>query len=176
MHQTATLRVAKTSSLTAVDLPYGNSAFAMTVLLPNAGSDVNVIAESLTPASWKTLVDGFQEREADLHLPRFKLTWQKMLKNDLTALGMGIAFSDGADFTPMSPEGRRLVITKVVQKTFVDVNEEGTEAAAATSVGIGVISLPITTLIRVDRPFVVVIRERYSGTILFVGKIAKVFS
>ncbi len=172
MHLTRTLRVAQNSSVTAVDLLYGNSAFAMSVILPNSGKDVNSLATSLTGESWQALINSFQVREADLYLPRFKLTWARKLNSDLRALGMGIAF-DNADFTPMSPLGKKLVITNVVQKTFVDVNEEGTEAAAATSVGIGVTSAPVSTLIRVDRPFVFVIRERFSGTILFMGKIVK---
>jgi len=171
MHQSATLRIAHAPNYVAVDLPYGNSAFSMTVVLPNPGVDVNSLAESLTEESWQSLRDSFSDAKSDLYLPRFQLTWKRELNPDLTALGMGIAFNDGADFTGMSPRGRELVITKVIQKTFVDVNEEGTEAAAATSVGIGVTSAPPS--IRVDRPFLFVIRERFSGTILFVGKIVK---
>ncbi|MGH7605634.1 MAG: serpin family protein [Gemmatimonadaceae bacterium] len=83
---------------------------------------------------------------------------------------MRLAFFD-ADFTRMSPRGLDLVITKVLQKTYVDVDEEGTEAAAATSVGIGITSVPAA--FRADRPFLAVIRDRFSGTILFIGKIAK---
>ena len=171
MHQSATLRIAHAPNYVAVDLLYGNSAFSMTVVLPNPGVDVNSLAESLTEESWQSLRDSFSDAKSDLYLPRFQLTWKRELNPDLTALGMGIAFNDGADFTGMSPRGRELVITKVIQKTFVDVNEEGTEAAAATSVGIGVTSAPPS--IRVDRPFLFVIRERFSGTILFVGKIVK---
>jgi len=172
MHQAdATLRIAHSSNYSAVDLLYGNSAFAMTVVLPNAGVDINAFAESLTGDSWKMLEESFVEQESDLYLPRFQVTWKRQLNPDLTALGMGIAFSDNADFTGMSPLGHQLAITHVIQKTFVDVNEEGTEAAAATSVGIGPTSLPPS--IRVDRPFVFVIRERFSGTILFMGKIVK---
>ncbi len=170
MNQSASLKTASAPSFVAVDLPYGNSAFTMTVVLPNPGVDVNTVAASLTDASWKTLAESMAERKTFLSLPRFKLTWSDVLNPELRALGMGIAF-DAADFTPMSPRGGELVITKVIQKTFVDVNEEGTEAAAATSVGIGVVSAPPS--IRVDRPFVFVIRERLSGTILFIGKIAK---
>jgi serpin B len=83
---------------------------------------------------------------------------------------MRLAF-DNADFTRMSPLGNLLVITQVLQKTFVDVDEEGTEAAAATIVGVGITSAQAA--FRADRPFMVVIRERFSGTILFIGKIAK---
>ena len=77
----------------------------------------------------------------------------------------------GADFTRMSPSGHNLYIDKVKQKTYVDINEEGTEAAAVTSVGISYTSAP--PLMRVDRPFIFVIRERLSGTILFMGKIVR---
>ena len=170
MHQSVPLRVAHTSTYTAVDLLYGNSAYAMTVVLPNQNVSVNTLAESLTGESWKSLEESFSEHQSEFYFPRFKLEWKRVLNSDLRALGMGIAF-DNADFTPMSPRGRELVITKVIQKTFVDVNEEGTEAAAATSVGIGLTSAP--SAIRVDRPFLFVIRERFSGTIMFMGKIVK---
>jgi serine protease inhibitor len=170
MHQSVPLRVAHTPTYTAVDLLYGNSAYAMTVVLPNPGVNVNTLAESLTGESWQSLEESFSEHKSEFFFPRFQLTWKRELNDDLRALGMGIAF-DAADFTPMSPRGRELVITKVIQKTFVDVNEEGTEAAAATSVGIGETSAPAA--IRVDRPFLFVIRERFSGTIMFMGKIVK---
>lgn len=172
MHRMGQMRVAQTANLTAVDLYYGNSAFAMTLLLPKSSADINGLTESLTGPSWKTLVDSFGERETDLYVPRFKLEWGKVLNDQLTALGLGLAFIR-ADFTPMSPRGTELVITKVIQKTFVDVNEEGTEAAAATSVGMGTTSLPSSIVVRLDRPFVFAIRERFSGTILFIGKIVK---
>jgi serine protease inhibitor len=174
MHQSVPLRVAQTPAYIAADLLYGNSAFAMTILLPNQGTDVNTVAQSLTDDSWSSLAQSFSEQKGELYLPRFKLTWERLLNDDLTTLGMGIAFQDGhANFTRMSPLGDRLFITKVIQKTFVDVNEEGTEAAAVTSVGIGITSAPQTIVIRVDRPFIFVIRERFSGTILFMGKIVK---
>jgi len=87
---------------------------------------------------------------------------------------MLVPFADGADFTRMSTRGRELCISSVRQKTFVDINEEGTEAAAVTSTGISLTSAPITTVMRVDRPFVFVIRERLSGTVLFMGKVARI--
>ena len=170
MNQTASFKVGFGQSFVAVDLPYGNSAFTMTVVLPNAGVDVNTVAASLNDASWNTLTQSLAVQKTMLSLPRFKLTWSSVLNPELRALGMGVAF-DLADFTPMSPRGKELIITKVIQKTFVDVNEEGTEAAAATSVGVGVTSAPPP--IRIDRPFIFVIRERLSGTILFIGKITK---
>jgi serine protease inhibitor len=95
-----------------------------------------------------------------------------MLIPDLQALGMHDPFVDsGADFSRMSPRGRELFISVVKQKTYVDVNEEGTEAAAVTNVGISLTSA--TAPFRVDRPFVFVIRERLTGTVVFMGKIVR---
>jgi serine protease inhibitor len=173
MHQDKTLQFANGAGFKAVDLYYGNSAYAMTVILPDSGQDVNAVASSFTPASWKSLVGSFREADVDFYLPRFKIEWSKILNDDLTAMGLGVAFTSGADFTPMSTRGKELSISVVKQKTFVDVNEEGTEAAAATSVGVQVTSVPVPVTVRVDRPFIFAIRERFSGTILFIGKIVK---
>ncbi|HMG70877.1 MAG TPA: serpin family protein [Gemmatimonadaceae bacterium] len=164
------VQYAVTSEYSAVDLPYGNSAFTMTVVLPSAAADIDAFAESFDQAKWNSLVTSFHDTNLEVFLPRFRLEWKRVLNDDLQQLGMRLAFY-GADFTRMSPRGRDLVITNVIQKTFVDVDEEGTEAAAATSVGVGVTSMPAS--FRADRPFLVVIRERFSGTILFLGKIAK---
>ena len=153
---------------TAVDLPYGNSAFTMTVILP--AGDIDAFAESFDQAKWNDLVSSLHQSEAEVYLPRFRMEWKRLLNSDLQHMGMRQAFT-AADFTRMSPRGLDLVITNVLQKTFVDVDEEGTEAAAVTSVGVGVTSAP--GQFRVDRPFMVVIRDRFSGTILFIGKIAK---
>jgi serpin B len=99
------------------------------------------------------------------------MEWKDTLNADLIGMGMERAFCDGcADFTRMSPVGNNLFISFVQQNTFVNVNEEGTEAAAVTTVGVGETSGP--PVLRFDRPFVFVIRERLSGTILFMGKVA----
>ena len=155
----------------AVDLPYGRGAFSMTLVLPNEGIDLETFVSGLDEASWARLVEGLSNEDVVVSLPRFRLEWEKTLNETLQALGMEAAFMGGiADFTGISrSEGGRLYIDKVKQKTFVEVNEEGTEAAAATSVGIKPISGPAE--FRVDRPFFFAIRERFSGTLLFLGKI-----
>jgi serpin B len=106
-----------------------------------------------------------------LTFPRFKLEYSRRLNDELTAMGMGIAFDNArADFyriADVRPE--RLYLSRVEQKTFVEVNEAGTEAAAATSVGVSLTSAPLVVEMRVDRPFVFAIRERLSGTVLFLG-------
>jgi serine protease inhibitor len=172
MTQSEGTRTVFGAGYSAFDLPYGNTAFSMTVVLPDKGVDINSFTESLSEAKWAAIDEGLREGNIDIYLPRFKLTWEKKLSPDLIDLGMGIAFTEGmSDFTRMSPKGRDLVISEVIQKTFVEVNEEGTEAAAATSVGIMPTSLPPS--IRVDRPFIFAIRERFSGTILFIGKVTR---
>ena len=170
MSRGAGVQYTSTPEYSAVDLPYGNSAFTMTVVLPNPGADIDTFAESFDQTKWNSLVTSLRASELEVYLPRFRMEWRRELNDDLQQLGMRLAFFN-ADFTRMSPRGLDLIITRVLQRTFVDVDEQGTEAAAATMVGVGVVSLPPS--FRADYPFLVVIRERFSGTILFIGKIAK---
>ena len=152
----------------AVDLPYGGRAFSMTVLLPRQGVNVDALAASLDAAEWEDIAGGFNDTDVLLFLPRFRLPYERTLNDDLAALGMVDAFDGRADFTRLSPVGG-LFISEVKQKSWVDVNEEGTEAAAATVVTIAESS---GLVVRADRPFLFFIRERLSGTILFAGKLA----
>jgi serpin B len=173
MTQTDTLRYDETTDYQAVDLLYGNGSFAMTLLLPKADRTPGDLLAGLNPEAWRGIAGRFQDQNVHLTMPRFRMEYSRRLNDDLTALGMGIAFdTDRADLyriADVRPE--RLYLTRVDQKTFVEVNEEGTEAAAATAVGIGVTSVPETVEMRVDRPFVFAIRERLSGTVLFLGVI-----
>ena len=154
------------------DLPYGNGAFSMVILLPRFGQTVEQLVDSLTGATWQAAIaDAATSVAANgmVSLPKFTLSFDARLNAPLQALGMGIAFSDLADFSRMTPVS--VAISEVRQKTWVQVNEEGTEAAAVTSIGIGITSGPPS--LRVDRPFVFAIRERFSGALLFVGKVAR---
>ena len=167
-----TLPYQSNSRFQAVDLPYGGRAFAMTVLLPRQGMSVDTLAANLDAGEWEDIADGFSDEEVQLLLPRFRMSYERVLNDDLVALGMVDAFDyDIADFTRMSPV-ERLFISEVKQKSWVDVNEEGTEAAAATSVAVSVLSGRTVPVVRADRPFLFFIRERLSGTILFAGKFA----
>ncbi|HJR63153.1 MAG TPA: serpin family protein [Gemmatimonadaceae bacterium] len=171
MYRNGALRYTATPDYQAADLLYGNSAFAMTVLLPTPGTDINALVASLTEQKWTELTSAFSEHEMELYLPKFTLEYERRLNDDLDALGMGIAFAPGvADFTRMAAAGG-LYIDYVKQKTFVDVHEDGTEAAAVTAVAIREASAP--PAMRVDRPFIFAIRERFSGTILFIGKVVR---
>jgi serpin B len=155
-----------------VDLPYGGGAFSMTIVLPAEGRDVDSVVAGLTPEAWDAILDALHASDAIVVMPKFKLEWGDSLNDVLRVLGMGVAFVPGqADLSGIAGNPGDLFISFVKQNTFVDVNEEGTEAAAVTTVGVGVVSAPVIREIRVDRPFVFLIRERFSGTILFVGKI-----
>src|ERR1051326_5605216 len=168
------LRFGAVEDAQVVELLYGNGAFAMTIVLPNAGRTLADLTATLDTARWAAWTGALHETEIGLTLPRFRLEYSRPLQDDLSALGMSIAFDPGrADFRRMAnvaPD--RLYLTRVIQKTFVDVNEEGTEAAGATQVGVGITSVPMT--VAIDRPFLFAIRERLSGTILFLGQITRI--
>lgn len=174
MTRTGEMRYLEGATFQAVELPYGNGAFVMNVVLPAEGIDIDAFAASLNPA----LLDGnsYQSRDVELSLPKLRLEYERVLNGDLQAMGMQRAFSSGgADFTGMAPPptGHALSISYVKQNTFVDIHEEGTEAAAVTVVAIRETSAPMRAVMRVDRPYIFVIRERLSGTVLFMGKIVQ---
>jgi serpin B len=175
MRRTDTVRVAETADAQVVDLPYGGGAYTMTILLPKEGKSLRDVVATLTADSWQAALAGATARSVELQMPKFTLRWEALLNDPLQALGMRQAFQgDVADFTRMSRDaGNHLYISKVKQKSFVDVHEEGTEAAAVTSVEIRVTCACGPQVIRIDRPFVFAIRERLSGTILFLGKIVR---
>ena len=135
----------------------------------------SVVAE-MTAERWDGMIGELAATaatvRADLYLPKFTVTQTRELKEDL-ALGMRDLFDESrADLTRLATGPDRLFVRFVTHKTFLEVNEAGTEAAAVTGIGVGVTSLP--PQFRVDRPFLFAIRERFTGTILFLGKIVSV--
>jgi len=161
-------RVFSFPHLYAAELGYGNDAFAMTILLPERGANMDSVAAALTTDQWNDItwmLDASMGVVLGVTLPKFSLTYDRVFNQDLEALGMGIAFGPGADFSGLSSSP--VFISYVKQKAFVDVNESGTEAAAVTNVDLAGSTPPS---LDVDRPFIFVIRERLSGTILFMGK------
>lgn len=173
MRRKGGFRQGRISNATVAELPYGGDAFVMTILLPDEGLDINTFLSGLSSATWTQATADLRDSDVDLYLPKFRLAWEDTLNDELKRLGMRQAFKpDSARFTRISRTlGDKLYIDFVKQKAFVDVNEVGTEAAAVTVVGIGVTSAPVP--VRVDRPFVFAIRERLSGTVLFLGKIVE---
>ncbi len=158
------------ASYSAVDLPYGDGDFSMTVLLPAESSSADALLESLSPEDWNGLPSKFTKQEVPVSLPKFTIRYGRELNDALKALGMGIAFSSSADLSGIAGVPGELYISEVQHKTFIEVNEEGTEAAAATSVGITRMSLGPSMI--ANRPFIFAIREKNSGAVLFIGKIA----
>ena len=152
-----------------VDMAYGNGQFSMTVILPQQGLSIDEYSQGLTEQKWDALTSDLDSTQVDLYLPKFKLDYERALNDDLVAMGMGTAFF-GPGFSHIATDP--LVITEVKHKTFVEINEEGTEAAAVTSIGmIRTVAEPAVPVMRMDRPFICAIRERATGTILFLGKI-----
>ena len=156
-----------------LDLPYSRGAWSMAIVLPAVGVSIDSVVASLTQQRWNGWMAALDSTALPVTLPRFTMRYELDSANAvLKALGMRIAFCDEPpyvyDFNPMFPQAGAC-ISRVKHKTFLEVNEEGTEAAAATSVGVGVTSVPQSFV--VDRPFLLAIRERLSGTILFLGRI-----
>jgi len=174
MAQSDTVPYFSLNGVQGIDLPYGSAGFSMTVILPPSGADIDGFVAGLTQDGWNSWTAQLKKQPVILQMPRFRIAWRQDLKDVLSVLGMEIAFSDGADFSGIDRRDH-LRFSGVLHSTFVQVDEEGTEAAGVTVIGVfgTVIGHKDTTpLMRLDRPFIFAIRERQSGTILFIGKLA----
>jgi serpin B len=171
MAQTTDLAYFENDFLQAVDLPYGDGQFSMAILLPK--TDLDDLTSRLDAATWSSWHSLFVKQKGTLYLPKFKLSCEMMMNQALKSMGMAIAFDDQmADFAGISTSVR-LFISYVKHCSFVQVDEKGTEAAAVTVVGLGATSIgePTGFVMRVDRPFLVVIHDHHSQTALFIGRI-----
>jgi len=162
-------RQAQRSTYSAFELPYGSDKYAMTVLLPAMNTTADALLNSLNGSEWAQLQKDMTLGNIDLGLPKFTLSYEVNLNNTLSTLGMPTAFTDRADFSKINAK-QGLLLSFVKQNTFVAVDEQGTEAAAVTTTGVSTTSVRMPTLC--DRPFVFVIHEKTTGTVLFIGKIA----
>ncbi|MDD3966321.1 MAG: serpin family protein [Candidatus Marinimicrobia bacterium] len=171
MRQTAEFYYYQNDDLQMVDLPYGDEKFSMTLILPAYETDINDFIAGITQSEWDSWMDSLSGEKTlvEVRLPRFSFEYKATLNDVLTALGMGPVFAMNADFTGINPLGG-LYISRVLHKTFIEVNEEGTEAAAATAVEVGVVSVPDYPVFVANRPFLFAIREQESGSIFFMGK------
>lgn len=153
-----------------VDLPYADSAFSMTLLQPAEGRSLDQLIESLTPERWLQWLAALETGRVMLFMPKFQFDFDTSLREALDDMGMGIAFQPHlADFGRLTTVRDDVYISGVRQKSFIDVHELGTEAAAVTSVTMSVTSMP--PMLRFDRPFLFAIREGESGAILFIGRV-----
>ncbi len=173
--QVSNLQYYQNEMFQAISLPYGEGRLSMYIFLPFKEVSLKTFYESLNAENWQKWLNQFDSPDKSDHsgeiligLPRFKLEYSIELNDALKALGMEIAFREGADFSAMTPSP--LQIDLVQHKTFVEVNEEGTEAAAVTGVAM---TRGIPDEMIVDRPFFLVIRDNQTGTILFMGSIVE---
>ncbi len=175
MQRLDTLPYTKNDLFSAVELSYGKGNYNMYVFLPESGKTVNDITNELNEKNWNTWMKSFNViRDVDIKFPRFKYEYEITLNDVLTQMGMGIAFSGSkADFSGISKKDN-LFIDYVKHKSFIEVNEEGTEAAAVTVVAIARTSLspgPQKTPFIVNKPFMYAITEKSTGAILFMGTV-----
>jgi len=172
MYQTESVGYYETASFQAVELPYRGSNVTMVVLLPRDAGGLAQLEASLTPQELAQVLTNMAGQPVEVFLPKFSLQMTANLIPDLESLGMTDAFTPGiADFSGMDG-ARDLFINVVVHKAFVEVDEAGTVAAAATGVGVGAtVAPPPMPVFRADHPFIFMIRDSLSGSILFLGRV-----
>jgi len=173
MNQEQEFNYTENDDLQILELPYAGGDLSMIILLPRRADGLARLDASLTVENLSAWLAHLRKRRVMVYLPRFKTTSQFSLKTVLESMGIADAFRPGvADFSGIDGT-KNLYISAVVHKAFVDVNEEGTEAAAATAVVVGVTSMPGGPVVfRADHPFVFLIRNNGSGSILFLGRVA----
>ncbi|MEI7523727.1 MAG: serpin family protein [Mariniphaga sp.] len=157
----------------AIKMPYGRGKFEMVILLPDLGHSADQLMNQMDPSVWTALKTALTVKTSvDVWLPRFKFSWESDLNDILSSLGMAVAFSTtDANFSKINATDQ-LYITKVKHKTYIDVNEEGTEASGVTSIGIGLATAaPAGPELHATRPFLFFITEEDTGAILFAGKV-----
>jgi serine protease inhibitor len=157
----------------AVELPYGDSSFSMIIFLPK--HDISDLLNQFDETNWNSWMSSFNLKKGDIWLPKFELNYDINLNKILIAMGMKIAFSASADFTKIYPPGN-VFISSVKHKSYVKVDEEGTEAAAVTSIEMSyssAIGEPDKFYMRMNKPFIFVIKDNKTNSLLFMGKIVK---
>ena len=175
MSQTDKFNYRDDKNLQLVELPYGNGAFSMLVLLPkNEKKLLDVVGALRGSGYWAELKSGLREYEVELYIPKFKTEYSKKLDKVLSDMGMGLAFTNEADFSGMTDLPARIDFVK--QDTYISVDEVGTEAAAVTTVGMVMTSMPAQpqkVVFNANKPFIYVIQENSTGSILFTGIVKK---
>jgi len=172
MNQTAEFGYLETGSFQGLELPYVDDELSMIILLPKEIDGLDEFEKTLTVENLSKWLGKLYKREVVVSVPKFKMTSQFGLASVLKSMGMTDAFSSNANFSGIN--GRRnLFISAVIHKAYVDVNEEGTEAAAATAVTMKLTSVMPSRIpiFRADHPFLFLIRDNHSGSILFIGRV-----
>ena len=171
MKKKSDFRIFQGEGFKIAEFPYGQGNFVMDIILPEEVNGLSVLAQKLDESTFADWLIKMTKREVQVSLPRFKYGYKEKMKSILTDMGMGIAFTENADFSGISDA--QLLINDVIHQAFIETNEEGTEAAAATIVDIGLTSAPLDPAVfTADRPFLYIIRETTTNSIQFMGKIA----
>lgn len=174
MSQSGNYQYLRGENFQAVSLPYGQGGTSLYLFLPDESSSLNDLLKVLSYQEWQQWMKSFRNSPGDVKIPRFKMDYSRELNNALKAMGMAVAFERGkADFSGIRQQ-KDLFISQVKHKAVIEVNEEGTEAAAATSVGISITSVrPVQQRFSfiADRPFLLAIRDQQTGAILFMGAV-----
>ncbi|MFZ1939907.1 MAG: serpin family protein [Terracidiphilus sp.] len=174
MHESSNFNFFDDTSFQALELPYKGNALSMVVLLPKDVAGLPALEQSLTPATLTGWLGNLRSApKVIVSLPRFTMTQQFELSSALSAMGMQLAFTGAADFSGMDGE-RDFTISAAIHKAFIDVNETGTEAAAATSIIMRATAMrvePPPMVFNADHPFLFLIRDMRSGSILFLGRV-----
>jgi serine protease inhibitor len=171
MSQTSEFKHASFENYQLVELPYGNEKYSMTVLLPKSGT-VESIVSKLDATIWQSAQNTMSKRKVVIGLPKFTIAYSKKLNSILQKMGMVKAFGSQADLSKIAKPAGKLKVGFVKQDTYVAVDEKGTEAAAVTTIGIEVTSLPVYPEIICNKPFAFLITEKTSNTIMFIGKVS----
>jgi serpin B len=173
MNQTAHFGYAETPSVQILEMRYAGDGFAFDVLLPKTPTGLSDLEKSLTPEDLTGWLGKLTPQNVQVSLPKFRVESQFSLGKALSAMGMPTAFTGKADFSGIDPK-RGLAISEVVHKAFVDVAEQGTEAAAATGVTMRALAMRMPeqpVVFRADHPFLFLIRDTASGVVLFIGRL-----
>jgi len=178
MHKQGKFSCGENDQLQLIALPYVGRQLEMLVLLPRSRDGIGQLERRLTAANLSAWIAGMRNQEVDVALPKFKMSSGFRLEQSLAALGMKDAFdANQADFSGMDGNRHWLSISAVLHKAFVDVNEKGTEAAAATAVVMvgRAVARPVEPpkVFRADHPFLFLIRDSGTGSILFMGRVAQ---
>ncbi len=174
MHQTRSYPYYEDEEIQAISLPYKNKRMALMVILPKSIEGWRLISQVINYERINLVISGMGTREVQLALPKFRSELQINLRQELTSLGMGTAFNRHADLSGMTGE-ENLYVDEVIHKAFIEVNEMGTEAAAATAAIIGLKSSLRDDPVRfnADHPFVFFLLDRQTGCIIFTGRLVK---
>lgn len=171
MRQTSNYKIHKEEGFTIAEFPYGQANFVMDVILPDDNNGLPEIISKISDSNFSEWINKMNSTKTELSFPRFKYVFKKELKDILSNMGMGIAFTQNADFSNISDIATQLSF--VLHQACIETNEEGTEAAAATIVGINTTSAPAGPFIlNIDHSFVYIIRETTTNSILFMGRVA----